>query len=130
MLVRDDLRYSEEHIWVRREGDHTVSIGITDYAQTALGELNYVELPNEGDNIVICESFGSVECENLVSDLYAPLCGLVVAVNREVIENPALINHSPYERGWIIRATLHHIEELDMLMTADDYEEYVIGESV
>lgn len=130
MLVRDDLRYSEEHIWVRREGDHTVSIGITDHAQITLGELNYVELPNEGDIIVICESFGSVECENLVSDLYAPLCGLVVAVNREVIENPALINHSPYERGWIIRATLHHIEELDMLMTADDYEEYVIGESV
>ncbi len=129
MRILDDLRYSEEHIWVRREEDHTVCIGITDFAQLELGELNYVELPNEGDEIVSCQSFGSVECEKLVSDLYAPVCGKVVAVNQEVIDNPGLINDSPYKKGWVIRAKLLSLEELDALMSADDYEEYVFAKA-
>jgi glycine cleavage system H protein len=130
LRVLDDLRYSEEHIWVRREQNHTVSIGVTDFAQLELGELNYVELPNEGDEIISRQPFGSVECEKLVTDLYAPVCGLVVAVNREVIDNPALINDSPYKRGWVIRAKLLSLEELNTLMSADDYEEYVLGKTL
>ncbi len=127
MLVLDELHYSEEHIWVRREGDHTVTLGITDYAQLELGDLNYIELPNEGDEIVYCEPFGSVECAKLVNDLYAPVCGKVLAVNRDVIDNPTLINDSPYSQGWVIRAKLYSIDELDTLMSADDYEEYVLS---
>ena len=126
MLVLDELQYSEEHMWVRHEGNHTISIGVTDYAQLALGQLNYVELPNEGDDIVICEAFGSVECEKLVTDLYAPVCGVVTEVNREVIDNPLLINYSPYKQGWVIRAKLYSVAELDLLMSADDYEEYIL----
>ena len=126
MLVLDELRYSEEHVWVRPEGDHTVTLGITDYAQLELGDLNYVELPNEGDEIVYCESFGSVECAKLVTHLYAPVCGQVIAVNRDVIDNPTLINFSPYKRGWIVRVKLFGLDELDKLMSADDYEEYVL----
>ncbi|NVM22344.1 MAG: glycine cleavage system protein GcvH [Desulfobacterales bacterium] len=126
MLVLDELRYSEEHIWVRSEGDHTVTLGITDYAQLDLGDLNYVELPNEGDELVYCEPFGSVECAKLVTDLYAPVCGWVIAVNRDVIDNPRLVNHSPYNQGWVIRVKLFTLEELDNLMSADDYEEYVL----
>lgn len=126
MLVLDELQYSEEHMWVRHEGNHTISIGVTDYAQLALGELNYVELPNEGDDIAICEAFGSVECEKLVTDLYAPVCGVVTEVNREVIDNPSLINYSPYKQGWVIRAKLYSVAELDLLMSADDYEEYIL----
>jgi glycine cleavage system H protein len=126
LLVLDELQYSEEHMWVRREGNHTISIGVTDYAQSMLGELNYVELPNEGDDIVICEPFGSVECEKLVTDLYAPVCGVVTGVNREVIDNPSLINYSPYKKGWVIRAKLFSIPELDLLLSAEDYEEYIL----
>jgi glycine cleavage system H protein len=128
--VLDELHYSEEHIWVRPEGDHTVTLGITDYAQLVLGDLNYVELPNEGDEILYCEPFGSVECAKLVNDLYAPVCGRVLAVNQDVIDNPALINHSPYGRGWIIRARLYSIDELDALMSADDYEDYVLSKAL
>ncbi len=127
MLVLDELHYSEEHIWVRREGDHTVTLGMTDYAQLELGDLNYIELPNEGDEIVYCEPFGSVECAKLVNDLYAPVCGKVLAVNRDVIDNPILINRSPYSQGWVIRARLYSVDELDVLMSADDYEEYVLS---
>ncbi|MBN1843290.1 MAG: glycine cleavage system protein GcvH [Deltaproteobacteria bacterium] len=127
MLVLDELHYSEEHIWVRREGDHTVTLGITDYAQLELGDLNYIELPNEGDEIVYCEPFGSVECAKLVNDLYAPVCGKVLAVNRDVIDNPTLINRSPYSQGWVIRARVYSLDELELLMSADDYEEYVLS---
>jgi glycine cleavage system H protein len=127
LLVLDDLRYSEEHIWIRREGDHTVTIGVTDYAQLELGELNYVELPNEGDELAYCEPFGSVECAQVVTDLYAPVCGRVLEVNQDVIDNPTLINDSPYKRGWVIRVKLYSLEELAMLLSADDYEEYVLS---
>ena len=126
MLVVDELGYSEDHIWVRYEENHTVTLGITDFAQLQFGKLNYVELPNEGDEIVTCECFGSVECGRLFNDLYAPVCGQVVSVNREIIENPSLINYSPYNQGWIIRAKLYSLDELDMLMSSDDYEEYIL----
>ncbi len=126
MLVLDELRYSEEHIWVRYEENHTVTMGITDFAQFQLGELNYVELPNEGDDIVTREPLGSVECSTLVNDIYAPVYGRVVSVNREVIEKPTLINYSPYSQGWIIRAKLFSLDDLDMLMSADDYERYIL----
>lgn len=129
MLVLDELRYSEDHVWVRYEEDHTVTLGITDFAQLQLGKLNYVELPNEGDEIATCESFGSVECSRLFNDLYSPISGRVVSVNREVIANPTLVNYSPYNRGWIIRAKVYSLDELDLLMSADDYEEYVLTRS-
>lgn len=126
MLILDELRYSEDHMWVRYEENHTVTLGITDFAQLQLGKLNYVELPNEDDEIVTCECFASVECSRLFNDLYAPVCGRVVSVNREVIEVPSLINYSPYNKGWIIRAKLFSLDDLDMLLSSDDYEEYVL----
>jgi len=126
LLVLDELQYSEDHIWVRYEENHTVTLGITDFAQLQLGNLNYVELPNEGDDIITCECFASVECSRLFNDIYAPVCGQVVSVNQEVIDNPALINYSPYTQGWIIRAKLFSLDDLDLLMSADDYEEYIL----
>jgi glycine cleavage system H protein len=126
LLVLDDLRYSEEHIWIRREENHTVTIGVTDYAQSELGELNYVELPNEGDDLVYCEPFGTVECAEEVTDLYAPVCGRVVEVNQDVIDNPTLVNNSPYKRGWILRVKLFTLDEVRALMSADEYEDYVL----
>ncbi|MBW1770496.1 MAG: glycine cleavage system protein GcvH [Deltaproteobacteria bacterium] len=129
MLVLDELRYSEDHVWVRYEENHTVTLGITDFAQLQLGKLNYVELPNEGDEIATCESFGSVECSRLFNDLYSPVCGRVVSVNREIIANPTLVNYSPYNRGWIIRAKVFSLQDLDILMSSDDYEEFILTQS-
>jgi glycine cleavage system H protein len=129
LLVLDELRYSEDHVWVRYEENHTVTLGITDFAQLQLGKLNYLELPNEGDEIATCESFGSVECSRLFNDLYAPVCGRVVSVNREIIANPTLVNYSPYNRGWIIRAKVFSLHDLDMLMSSDDYEEFILTQS-
>ena len=126
MLVLDELRYSEEHFWVRYEENHTVTIGITDFAQLQLGELNYVELPNEGDEIIACEPLGGVECSRLFRDLYAPICGRVISVNQEVIVKPSLINFSPYSLGWIIRAKVFSMYDLYKLMNADDYEKYLL----
>lgn len=126
MLVLDELQYSEDHIWVRYEENHTVTLGLTDYAQLQLGKLNYVELPNEGDEVVTCECFASVECGRLFNDLYAPICGLVISVNQEIIEAPRLINYSPYNKGWIIRAKLYSLDDLNMLMSCDAYEEYIL----
>ncbi len=129
MLVLDELRYSEDHVWVRYEENHTVTLGITDFAQLQLGKLNYLELPNEGDEIATCESFGSVECSRLFNDLYSPVCGRVVSVNRDIIANPTLVNYSPYNRGWIIRAKVFSLSDLDMLMSSDDYEEFILTQS-
>jgi glycine cleavage system H protein len=126
LLILDELQYSEDHIWVRYEENHTVTLGITDFAQFQLGKLNYVELPNEGDEIATRECFASVECSRLFNDLYAPVCGRVISVNREVISHPSLINYSPYNQGWIMRAKLFSLHDLDMLMSADDYERYIL----
>lgn len=130
MLVLDELHYSEEHLWVRQEGDHTVTLGMTDYAQSELGDLCYVELPNEGDDISHSEPFGSVECARTVTDLYAPFCGRVIDVNQDVIHDPTVVNASPYREGWMIRARLSAPDELNGLMSADDYEEYILSEIV
>lgn len=130
MLVLDELRYSEDHVWVRYEDNHTVTLGITDFGQTQFGKLNYIELPNEGDEIMTCEPFGSVECSRLFNDIYAPVCGRVVAVNPDVIDDPSLINSSPYNRGWIIRAKLFALHDIDTLMTSDDYEEFVLNSNL
>ena len=128
MLILDDLRYSEEHVWVRYEDNHTVTLGITDFAQFQLGEFDYVELSNEGDEIIAYVPLGSIESDRVFNDLYSPVSGRVVSVNRAVIEKPTLMNESPYNEGWIIRVKLSNLQDLDTLMSADDYEEYILPE--
>ena len=114
---------------MRPEENNTVTLGVTDYAQLELGHLDYIELPNEGDSIVSREPFGSVECAKVVTDLYSPVSGKVVAVNEDVIDNPTFINFWPYTKGWIIRARLSSLDELKDLMPAEDYEEYILTRS-
>ena len=126
MLILDELSYSEEHVWVRTEDDQTVTVGLTDFAQSTLGDLVYVELPNEGDFITFSEPFGSIECEEQVTDLHTPVGGHVIEVNREVIDNPAIISEAPYGRGWILRIAPENLEAFESLMNADDYEEYIL----
>ncbi|MBW8711371.1 MAG: glycine cleavage system protein GcvH [Mycobacterium sp.] len=97
-----DLYYTEEHEWVQRTGDDTVRVGITDYAQSALGDVVFVQLPDLGADVSAGESFGEVESTKSVSDLYAPVSAKVVAVNADLEANPQLVNSDPYGEGWLV----------------------------
>ncbi|MFS0644491.1 glycine cleavage system protein GcvH [Siminovitchia sp. 179-K 8D1 HS] len=116
-----ELRYSEEHEWVKEEGEK-VRIGITDFAQSELGDIVFVELPEVGDEVTADEPFGSVESVKTVSELYAPVSGKVVEVNEELEDNPEFVNESPYEKAWMIVVELSDRSELENLMSAEDYE--------
>ena len=120
VYVSDDLKYTEEHEWVRIK-DGWVEIGITDYAQEALGEIVFVEFPDEGDEITKGDSFGGVESTKSVSDLYAPVSGEVMEVNEALLDSPEIINEDPYGNGWIIRVKIHDLNELDDLLSPGSY---------
>lgn len=120
MNTPDDLRYSEEHEWVKTEGDK-VRIGITDFAQDELGDIVFVELPEEGDEIEADEPFGSVESVKTVSELYAPISGKVVEVNEELDDSPEYVNESPYDKAWMIVVEPSDPSEMENLMTAEEY---------
>ncbi len=116
----EELKYSKEHIWVRIEGNKAV-IGITDYAQEELGRITAVELPGVGDELEQQDSFGSVEGRKTVSELYAPLTGIVLEINEELDGAPELLNEDPYDSGWIVVLSISDPEELTLLMSAEDY---------
>jgi len=97
-----DLHYTAEHEWIRRSGDDTVRVGITDFAQSALGDVVFVQLPSVGDEVSAGDAFGEVESTKSVSDLYAPISGTVSAVNGELDGNPQLVNSDPYGAGWLL----------------------------
>lgn len=101
-MIPDDLRYTEAHEWVREMGDGVVRIGITDHAQSRLGDVVFVQLPSVGDGITAGSAVGEVESTKSVSDIYAPLSGTVVAVNDALDDSPELINSAPYEAGWML----------------------------
>lgn len=124
MNLPTNLKYSEEHEWVRIEGNKA-HIGITDFAQSELGDIVFVELPSVGDEIKQNEPFGSVESVKTVSELYAPLTGKVVEVNGELEDSPELVNESPYEKAWMIVVELADEGELGKLMDAKAYETMV-----
>jgi len=120
----DELKYSREHHWVRVEGDRAV-IGLTDFAQQELGIIKAVELPLPGDELEQDDAFGSVEARKTVAELYAPLSGEVLEVNEELEEAPELINDDPYDGGWLALVRIADPEELKLLLSADDYTEYI-----
>ena len=120
--VIEGLYYSESHEYVRIEGEYGY-IGISDYAQHALGNVVYVDMPEVDDEVVASEEFGAVESVKAASDLIAPVSGTVVEVNEALEDQPELINQDPYE-NWIIKVELSDKEELDNLMAASDYEDF------
>lgn len=124
MNTPKDLRYSEEHEWVKTEGN-TVRIGITHFAQSELGDIVFVELPEVGDTVTADEPFGSVESVKTVSELYAPVSGKVVEVNEDLNDSPEFVNESPYEKAWMIVVEPTDASEVDKLMTAEQYEEMI-----
>lgn len=120
MSTPKDLRYSEEHEWVKLE-DGKVRIGITHFAQSELGDIVFVELPQVGDEIKTDDPFGSVESVKTVSELYAPVSGKVVEINADLEDSPEFVNESPYDKAWMIVVELSDASELDNLMTAEQY---------
>ena len=131
MKFPDDLKYTREHEWARIKGKKA-TVGITDYAQRELGDVVYVELPEEGDEVVQDEQFGVVESVKTVSELFSPLPGEVVAINEGLEDRPELVNEDPYGEGWMVQLAMSEPEEIDNLLTAEEYEEYVeeeVGET-
>lgn len=121
MKVPEELRYTKEHEWVRVKGNEA-EVGITDYAQGELGDVIFVELPEPGSKLAQMKPFGTIDAVKTVSDLFAPVSGEVAAVNGSLQQNPALVNQSPYENGWMVRIKMEDPKEIERLLTAADYE--------
>lgn len=124
-----DLKYSKYHEWAKVEG-MIVTLGITDYAQKSLGDIVFVELPNEGDNIIAGAPYGSVESVKSVSDIIASLNGKVVAINEAVSDSPDLLNIDSYGAGWLIKVESEDLTALEKMMSVEEYETYLAEESL
>ncbi|MFJ9386172.1 glycine cleavage system protein GcvH [Peribacillus sp. NPDC101481] len=121
-----ELRYTKEHEWVKTE-DGTVRIGITAFAQSELGDIVFVELPEIGDELKANEPFGSVESVKTVSELYAPISGKVIEVNEDLSDNPEYVNESPYEKAWMVVLEPSNSSDIESLMSAEEYESLING---
>ncbi|MCL9684468.1 glycine cleavage system protein GcvH [Legionella maioricensis] len=117
----NDLKFTATHEWLKTESDE-VTIGITDHAQQLLGDMVFVELPEIGDVVKAGEELGVVESVKAASDFYAPISGVVTAVNTTIIDNPALVNSDPYNAGWLVKLKPSHINEINDLLNADQYQ--------
>jgi len=122
--VPDDLRYLESHEWVHTD-DGTARIGITDFAQDELGDVVFVELPGESEDVVAGEEFGVVESIKAVSDIYAPVSGTVTAVNEALFDRPELVNEDPFGEGWMLEVELADESELSELLGPDAYRDQI-----
>ena len=122
-----DLKYSKEHEWVRLDGD-IGTIGITDYAQDALGDIVLVDLPATGTSISYSDRFGEIESVKAVSELFAPVTGEVVDINSALEDSPELVNDSPYDEGWMLRVQLSDLSQVEKLLDAAQYDEYLATE--
>lgn len=126
MQAPDNIFYTKEHEWVRIE-NKLATMGITDYAQSSLGDITFIELPKAGDVLKQFKQCATVESVKAASDVYAPLSGAVVKVNENLSQHPELINQSPYENGWFIVIEIKDEKEKDSLLSGAQYEEYVKG---
>ena len=124
MKLPEGYLFTKEHEWVQIE-DNIVTVGITDFAQESLGDITYVQLPKEGEEIHRDDTFGVVESVKAVSDLYAPVSGRVVEVNQPVLSAPELVNEDPYHDGWLLKVEVKDLADREGLMSGDEYKEYV-----
>ncbi|WP_456370276.1 glycine cleavage system protein GcvH [Thermodesulfatator atlanticus] len=130
MEIPQDRLYSENHLWVKKKRGNNVLVGLTDFGQLKLGEIIDIELPDEGDEFEKDEVFGSIESSHGVFDLVAPVSGEVIEINEELLDAPDLINEDPYDEGWIVKVKISDPDELEELLTADEYEEITAGEEI
>lgn len=126
MKIPDDLLYSEHHLWVKKDEEKLI-IGITEYAAKELGEVDFIEIPEQDDNITRSEAFGSVETSKAVTDLIAPVSGTVIETNEPLIDEPRALTHEPYDSGWVIAVKFEGDEQISSLMKADQYEKLLAG---
>ena len=122
--IPENLRYSKDHEWVLVDGD-VASIGITDYAQTSLGDVVYIDLPRVGDKLGPHESFGSVESVKAVSEIFTPVSGEIVEVNDGLNDTPEKVNNDPYGDAWFIKVKMDNAGEADAMLSGEEYEEYL-----
>jgi glycine cleavage system H protein len=123
--VPAELKYSKEHEWVRVEDGGLASVGITDFAQDQLGDIVFLDLPEEGATVRQFEKMGEVESVKSVSELFSPISGEVVERNDVAVDTPESVNASPYGEGWLIRLRMDNPSELENLLSAEDYESYI-----
>ncbi len=124
MNIPEDLKYTKDHEWIRVEGGEAV-IGVTDFAQSELGDIVFVEIETEGEELEKEEVFGTVEAVKTVSDLFMPVSGEVIAFNDELEDAPEKVNEDPYGEGWMIRVKIADLAQLDELLSADDYRNLI-----
>jgi glycine cleavage system H protein len=124
MTVPDELKYTEEHEWIRVEGDEIV-VGVTEFAQGELGDVVFIEIETEGETLEKGDTFGTIEAVKTVSDLYMPVDGEVIKVNTDLEDNPELVNSNPFGEGWMIRIKLSDPSQLDELITAETYRSMI-----
>ncbi|MGA1029253.1 MAG: glycine cleavage system protein GcvH [Flavobacteriaceae bacterium] len=126
MNIPSDLKYTKDHEWVKIEGDHAL-VGITDFAQSELGDIVYVEIETLDEQLASEEIFGTVEAVKTVSDLFMPLEGTIIEVNEALEATPELVNESPYEAGWMIKIKIENPSEIEQLLDATAYQELISG---
>lgn len=122
--IPTDLKYTKDHEWIKIEGDNVI-IGITDFAQSALGDIVFVELPEIGKNLNAHQAFGVVESIKSVSDLYSPISGTVIEINSELQDTPELCNAEPYGAAWMIKVKISNTQEINSLLSPSDYQNFL-----
>lgn len=125
MNFPEELKYTKEHEWIRDNNDGTATVGVTDFAQSELGDIVFVELEPEGSEFDQDEVFGTVEAVKTVSELFSPVSGEIVEINSELEEDPELVNTDPYGQGWMVKIKLSNPSELDTLLTQEEYQKLV-----
>lgn len=124
MKVLDDLRYTESHEWVKVDGN-IAFIGISDFAQHELGDIVHVELPEVNEKVIAGEPLGNLEAVKTVEDIISPITGKVIETNVDLFDAPELINSSPYDDAWLVKVEFSNIEEIEKLMTAEEYRKHI-----
>ncbi len=125
--IPEELKYSKDHEWVKVDGD-VATVGITDYAQDSLGDVVYVELPNEGENFKSHDAFGSVESVKAVSEIFTPIAGEIVETNEGLNDAPEVVNDDPYGDAWLVKIKMDNSGELDELLSSEEYGEFLKSE--
>ncbi len=124
MNLPENLKYTNEHEWIKIDGDFAY-IGITDYAQKELGDIVFIEVETEGDDLAKGDTFGTIEAVKTVSDLFMPLNGEIVEVNAKLEESPEVVNSDPYGDGWMVKTTIGNTDDLKELLSAEDYAKLI-----
>lgn len=122
MTVKDNLKYTKDHEWLQQLDNDEALVGVTDFAQSELGDIVYIEVETQGETLNKEEVFGTIEAVKTVSDMFMPVSGEVLSYNESLTTNPELVNKDPYEKGWIIKIKMTDISELDELLTAEAYK--------